>query len=431
MRLSTYFIPTLKESPAEAKIVSHVLMHRAGMIHKTAAGIYSWLPMGTKVLQKVENIVREEQNRIGAQEVIMPTIQPADIWKESGRYDAYGKEMLRFKDRHERDMLYTPTAEEVITDIARQHLSSYKELPQLWYQIHWKFRDEIRPRFGIMRGREFLMKDAYSIDLDEEAARKTYMSMFEAYIRTFARMGLTAIPVKAPTGAIGGDLSHEFQVLAETGESQIFYDPQVDAMRESGEVDVEKLIGLYAAEEELHDPDSCPLKPDELKTARGIEVGHIFYFGTKYSESMKAEVMGPDGKPLIPHMGSYGIGVSRILGAAIEASHDENGIIWPVQIAPFKVGIININIDDEATTKACEDLYAKMETHGFEPLYDDRNERGGAKFANMDLIGIPYQVIIGPRGVKDGKAEVKNRKTGERQEIPLDNVMDFLEEALW
>lgn len=430
MRLSHYFIPTLKESPAEAKVASHVLMHRAGMVHKTAAGIYSWLPLGTKVLQKVEAIVREEQNRIGAQEVILPTIQPADLWKKSGRYDAYGKEMLRIVDRHERDMLYAPTAEEVITNIADQHLSSYRDLPQIWYQIHWKFRDEIRPRFGVMRGREFLMKDAYSVDLSKEAAQKSYRLMFEAYIRTFARMGLTAIPVKAPTGPIGGDLSHEFHVLAQTGESQIYYDIQIETLRSGQTIDIDKLITLYAAEEELHDPDACPVEGDQLKSARGIEVGHIFYFGTKYSESMKCEIMGADGAPLYPHMGSYGIGVSRVVGAAIEANHDEKGIIWPLPLAPFKVGLININSDDKASTTVCDELYDKLTKAGLEPLYDDRSERGGAKFANMDLIGIPYQVIVGPRGLKKGSVEVKTRKTDVRQEVSLDNVVTCLEDLI-
>lgn len=426
MRLTHYFIPTLKESPAEAKIVSHVLMHRAGMIDKTAAGIYSWLPMGTRVLKKVEAIVRDEQDKAGAQEVIMPTIQPADLWRKSGRYDAYGQEMLRIKDRHDRDMLYTPTAEEVITDIASHHLSSYRDLPQLWYQIHWKFRDEIRPRFGVMRGREFLMKDGYSIDTTQETAQQSYRLMFQAYIKTFARMGLTAIPVKAPTGPIGGDLSHEFHILANTGESQIFYDCALDDIRASNSVDIDKLIKLYAAEEELHDPKTCPVPQDQLKTARGIEVGHIFYFGTKYSESMGFSLAGADGKPFFPHMGSYGIGVSRVVGAAIEANHDDKGIIWPVPIAPYKVGLINLAVDDVSCTQTCDALYEKFSQAGFEPLYDDRSERAGAKFATMDLIGIPYHIIVGTRGLSQNQVEIKIRRTGERMEIPLDKAMDFL-----
>lgn len=426
MKLSQAFIPTLKESPAEAKIVSHVLMHRAGMVHKTAAGIYSWLPLGTRVLKKIETIVREEQDKIGAQEVIMPTVQPADLWRKSGRYDAYGKEMLRFQDRHERDMLYSPTAEEVITDIADQHLSSYRDLSQIWYQIHWKFRDEIRPRFGVMRGREFLMKDAYSIDLNEETARRSYYLMYEAYIKTFARMGLTAIPVKAPTGPIGGDLSHEFHVLASTGESQIYYDAQIDVLRQSGEITVDKLINLYAAEEELHDPKNCAVPKDQLKSARGIEVGHIFYFGTKYSGSMEMMLTGPDGKPFYPHMGSYGIGVSRVIGAAIEANHDDKGIIWPLPIAPYKIGLININAEDTSTIQACDGLYEKFTKAGLEPLYDDRQERAGAKFANMDLIGIPYHVIVGPRGLAENQVEIKDRRTDKRVMVSLDVAVDYL-----
>jgi len=425
MRLSAYFLPTLKENPTEAQIVSHRLMLRAGMIRQSAAGIYSWLPMGLKVLRQVEQIVREEQDRAGAQEVLMPTLQPAEIWRESGRYDDYGKEMLRITDRHDREMLYGPTNEEMITDIFRNLVKTYKDLPKQLYQIQWKFRDEVRPRFGVMRGREFLMKDNYSFDLDFDGAKKVYDTMYATYLRTFARMGLRAIPVNADPGAIGGNLSHEFQILAETGESQLYYDAQFDEMWASGqEPDPVALRSLYAAADEKHDPANCPVPPERLKSARGIEVGHIFYFGTKYSKAMNAVVAGPNGEPVTVEMGSYGIGVSRLVGAIIEASHDENGIVWPEPVAPYHVGLVNLRAGDAACDKACDDLYAKLQAAGVEPLYDDRDERAGAKFARMDLIGLPWQLLIGPRGLEKGLAEVKNRKTGERAEMSIEAAFD-------
>jgi prolyl-tRNA synthetase len=427
MKLSAYFLPTLRETPSEATIASHRLMLRAGMIHQTAAGIYSWLPMGVRVLKKIEGIVREEQNRAGAQEVILPTIQPLELWAEGGRPDAMGKETLRMKDRHEREMLYAPTAEEVVTDLFRKNVVSYRNLPQLLYQIHWKFRDEIRPRFGVMRGREFLMKDCYSFDLDQESAQKSYQKMFNCYLKTFARMGLNAIPVKADSGAIGGDLSHEFQILASTGESEIFYDAAWDELKSgSQDIDPQTLMGLYAAADEMHDPQNCPVPRERLKTARGIEVGHVFYLGTKYSQALNAKVADASGHNTIVHMGCYGIGVSRLIGAIIEAHHDDKGIIWPESVAPFKVGLINLRKGDEATDRMCNQLYETLLTHNVEVLYDDRDERAGVKFADMDLIGLPYQLIVGPRGAASNTVELKVRKTGETQDLSTEAALNHI-----
>ena len=435
MRLTNYFLPTLKEDPSEAKISSHRLMLRAGLIRQASAGIYSWLPMGLRVLRKVEEIVREEQNRAGAQELLMPTIQSAELWEESGRYDGYGKEMLRIIDRHDRKMLYGPTNEELITDIFRQTIRSYKDLPKNLYHIQWKFRDEVRPRFGVMRGREFLMKDAYSFDIDYENARNSYNRMFVSYLRTFARMGLRAIPMQADTGPIGGELSHEFIILAETGESEVFCHKdylEFDALSEvsSYEGDLSSVItkwtNLYAATDEKHDPAQAKELGDSLISARGIEVGHIFYFGTKYSKAMGASVTGADGEELIPQMGSYGIGVSRLVGAIIEAYHDDNGIMWPDSVAPFSVGVINLRTGDKDCDEVCEDVVRKLETAGKEVLYDDRDERAGTKFATMDLIGLPWQVVIGPRGLKNGVIEIKRRETGERQELSVESALSKL-----
>ncbi len=433
MRMSAFFLPVLKENPSEAQIVSHRLMLRAGMIRQASAGIYSWLPLGFKVLKKIEQIVREEQDAAGCQEVLMPTIQSADLWRQSGRYDDYGKEMLRITDRHEREMLYGPTNEELITEIFRESVRSYRDLPKLLYHIQWKFRDEVRPRFGVMRGREFLMKDAYSFDLDEAGARRAYNKMFIAYLRTYARLGLKAIPMQADTGPIGGDLSHEFIVLAETGESAVFCDKALverDPLAEAVDIDadlqpmVDSWTKPYAATEEKHDEARFTALPGERQVAaRGIEVGHIFYFGTKYSKPMNAVVAGPDGQPVTVHMGSYGIGVSRLVGAIIEASHDDAGIIWPDSVAPFNVALINLKADDAACRAACEDLYAKLKAAGVDVLYDDTDERAGAKFATMDLIGIPWQLTVGPRGLKSGVVELKRRATGERHELAPDAAL--------
>lgn len=439
MRLSRYFLPVLKETPAEATIASHKYMLRAGMMKQNSAGIYSWLPLGFKVLKKIEQVVREEQNKAGAVEMLMPTIQSADLWRETGRYDDYGPEMLRIKDRGDRDMLYGPTNEDMITDIFRSFVRSYKDLPQLLYHIQWKFRDERRPRFGVMRGREFLMKDAYSFDISDEAARLSYNKMFVAYLNTFARLGLKAVPMRADTGPIGGDLSHEFIILAETGESEVFCHADLVEMAPPGNVDfdsdlqalVDQRTDLYAATDEMHDAEEFAKVPAEKQlSARGIEVGHIFYFGDKYSGPMKANVTGSDGKEHPIMMGSYGVGVSRLVGGIIEASHDENGIIWPASVAPFGVGIINLKAGDEATDAASESLYTQLVNAGTDPLYDDKPDRGGVKFSRMDLIGLPYQIVVGPRGLKDGIVEVKNRATGERQNLSPDAAVAFVTEGL-
>src|SRR5216683_4114158 len=432
MRLSAYFLPLLKENPSEAQIVSHRLMLRAGMIRQSSAGIYSWLPLGFRVLKKVEQIVREEQDRAGAQEVLMPTIQPADLWRESGRYDDYGKEMLRIRDRHERDMLYGPTNEEQITEIFRDAVKSYRELPKNLYHIQWKFRDEVRPRFGVMRGREFLMKDAYSFDLDAKGAKHSYNKMFVAYLRTFARMGLKAIPMRADTGPIGGDLSHEFIILAETGESAVYCDRAwlatdilAAAVDHRGDLEpmFQRWTGLYAATDEKHDPAACAIPLEELVTARGIEVGHIFYFGDKYSRPMEAYVAGPDGEMVPLEMGSYGIGVSRLVGTLIEANHDDNGIIWPDSVAPFSLGLINLRVADARCRAAADALYGKLRSAGVTVLYDDRDESPGTKFAAMDLIGLPDQLILGPRGLAAGTIEWKHRRSGARHDLPIDTAV--------
>ena len=438
MRLSRYFLPILREDPKEAEIISHRLMLRAGMIRQESSGIYAWLPLGYRVLQKISAIVREEQNRAGAIELLMPVIQPADLWRESGRYDDYGKEMLRITDRHERDMLFGPTNEEMITEIFRGYVRSYKDLPLNLYHIQWKFRDEVRPRFGVMRSREFLMKDAYSFDLDSAGARHSYNKMFAAYLRTFARMGLKAIPMRADTGPIGGDLSHEFIILASTGESEVFCHADFLSMAPPGaDIDFEDAgqmqaifdswTSRYAATEDMHDAAAFGALPEEAKvSARGIEVGHIFYFGTKYSQAMKAVVTGPDGKDTPVQMGSYGIGPSRLAAALIEANHDDAGIIWPEAIAPFHVGIANLKTGDSATDAACEGLYQRLESAGRDVLYDDRDDRPGAKFARMDLIGLPWQIIVGPKGLAEGRVEVKNRRSGEKELLSPDEAFNKL-----
>jgi prolyl-tRNA synthetase len=434
MRLSRYFLPVMKESPADAQIVSHKLMLRAGLVRQTAAGIYAWLPLGLRVLRNIEKIVREEQDRAGAVELLMPTIQSADLWRQSGRYDAYGPEMLRFTDRHNREMLYGPTNEEMITAVFRDAVKSYRDLPRTLYHVQWKFRDEIRPRFGVMRGREFLMKDAYSFDIDAAGLKASYEAMFVAYLRTFARMGLQAVPVRAPTGPIGGNLSHEFHILADTGESALFYDAAIedvsrDDLLAADSTTIARLTGLYAMEEEEHAKvTDCPVSPDRLRTRRGIEVGHIFAFGTKYSETLGMTVQTADGGHVHPEMGSYGIGVSRLAGAIIEAGHDEAGIVWPDSVAPFKVGLINMRTDDGSVSSAADELYGQLRDAGVETLYDDRDERGGAKFATMDLIGLPWQLIVGPKGLEKGMVELKRRATGERQDVSLDSALARLSE---
>ncbi len=438
MRLSKYFMPILRDDPKEAEIVSHKLMLRAGMIRQESAGIYSWLPTGFRVLKNIEQIVREEQDRAGAIEILMPTIQSADLWRKSGRYDDYGREMLRITDRHDRDMLYGPTNEEMVTDMFRAGVQSYKDLPRNLYHIQWKFRDEVRPRFGIMRGREFYMKDAYSFDISAEAGRHSYNKMFVSYLRTFARMGLKAIPMRAETGPIGGDQSHEFLILAETGESEVFFDRDFYDMNwsefEIDYDDVGKVAGIvdeftakYAATDDMHDVAEYEKRvPVEKRlSGRGIEVGHIFFFGTKYSEPLGCIVQDETGQSATIHSGSYGVGVSRLAGAIIEASHDESGIIWPEAVAPFRVGLINLKVGDVATDAKCDVIYRGLNDVGVTVLLDDKDDRAGAKFARMDLIGLPWQIIIGPRGLKDGVAEVKNRASGERENVPFDRIINL------
>jgi len=432
MRLSHGFVPTLKETPAEAQIASHRLMLRAGLVRQTSAGIYAWLPLGLRALRNIERIVREEQDAAGAQELLMPTIQPAELWKESGRYEDYGKEMLRIRDRHEREMLYGPTNEEMITDLMRQSVRSYRELPQILYHIQWKFRDEVRPRFGVMRGREFLMKDAYSIDLDYAGAVVSYRKMMLAYMRTFQRLGLKAIPMVADTGPIGGDLSHEFIILAPTGESQVYYDAAFEEIDySSGAISHESTEDLqrffeqmtthYAATDEKHDASAwAEVATERRREGRGIEVGHIFYFGTKYSEPMGFKITGPDGKQVAAEMGSYGIGVSRLVGAVIEASHDADGIIWPDSVAPFKAAILNLKRGDAACDHICEEIYGKL---GGDVLYDDRDDRAGVKFADADLMGHPWQIVVGPRGAAANKVELKRRAGGQREELSIEDAL--------
>lgn len=436
MRLSRYFLPILRENPKEAEIVSHRLMLRAGMMRQEAAGIYAFLPLGLRVLKKVEQIVREEQDRSGAIELLMPTLQSADLWRESGRYDAYGKEMLRIKDRHERDMLYGPTNEEMVTEIVRAFVKSYKDLPLNLYHIQWKFRDEVRPRFGLMRGREFLMKDAYSFDVDQASARHSYNKMFVAYLRTFARMGLKSIPMRADTGPIGGDLSHEFIILASTGESEVFcHKDYLDFTVPGADVNFDDVAGLqgivdkwtsyYAATSEMHDAAAFSKVPaDKQVSARGIEVGHIFYFGTKYSEPMKAVVATADGKEVPVHGGSYGIGPSRLVAAIIEASHDDAGIIWPEPVAPYRAMILNLKQGAAETDGACEQIYKALSEKGIEPLYHDLDERPGAKFATADLVGIPWQILVGPRSLAEGKVEVKRRADGAKELMSVAAAID-------
>ncbi len=438
MRLSKYFLPVLKENPSDAAIVSHRLMLRAGMIRQAQSGIYSWLPMGFKVLRKLENIVHDEQIRAGHNPMLMPTMQSADLWRESGRYEDYGQEMLRVSDRHGRDMLFGPTNEELITDIFRNNVKSYKDLPMTLYQIQWKFRDEVRPRFGVMRGREFLMKDGYNFDVDKPSAMHAYNRHMVSYLRTYERMGMKAIPMRADSGPIGGDDTHEFLVLADTGESEVFYDSAIlDLHLGDREVDYDnwdecaaifkEWTTPYARTDETHDAAKFASVPIERQmTSRGIEVGQIFYFGTKYSESMNAKVSTPDDGDVPVHMGSHGIGVSRMIGAIIEASHDDKGIIWPEAVTPFGVGIVNLKQGDEEADAACEALYKSATALGLDPLYDDRNERAGGKFASMDLIGLPWRITVGPRGLKNGVVELTSRKTGVSEEMTPELAIEKL-----
>ena len=424
MLLSQYFLPTLKENPLDASVVSHQLMIRAGMIRQTASGIYSWLPLGLKVLRKVENIIKQKMDASGACEILMPTIQPAELWLESGRYNDYGKEMLRIKDRHDRDLLYGPTHEEVVTDLFRKNIFSYKDLPKNLYQIHWKFRDEVRPRFGLMRGREFLMKDAYSFDLDLEESKKTYNLMYATYFKIFQAIGLKPIALKADTGAIGGNLSHEFHVLADTGESAIFYDKKFDEISKQKDIKIADMQQIYAMADDLHIPKKCSVKPADLMSKRGIEVGHIFNFGTKYSQAMQATVLGKNSEKIYPYMGSYGIGVSRVVAACIEANHDNKGIIWPKAIAPFAVILINLKPNNLQVNELCLQIYQQLQQHQIEVLFDDTKNSFGQKLAIADLIGIPTQILVSDKSLNE--VEIKNRQTQEKQQVAVENILQFL-----
>ena len=436
MRLTNYFLPVLKESPNDAEIVSHQLMLRAGMISQSSSGIYSWLPLGLRVLKKIENIVRDEQDAAGVNEILMPTIQPADLWKESGRYEDYGKEMLRINDRQDREMLYGPTNEEQVTDIFRRSIKSYKELPQLLYHIQWKFRDELRPRFGVMRGREFLMKDAYSFDLDKQQSEISYNKFFVCYLKTFQRLELKAIPMTAETGPIGGDLSHEFIIISQTGESDIYFDSKLleqenELQSISYSEDLSGLVNsyksLYAVSDDKFNQDNFDnnvLKENQTRS-KGIEVGHIFSFGTKYSETMKANVLNNDGKQTTVFMGSYGIGISRLVGAIIESSNDDKGIIWPKSVSPYDIGLINLKQKDNDITSISNSIYERLLSTGFDVLYDDKNDNPGVKFSRMDLIGLPFQVIVGSKSKSDSVLEVKNRKTGNISEVSIENITSF------
>ncbi len=436
MLLTRFFLPVLKENPKEAEIISHIYMLRAGMIQQSASGIYSWLPLGKIVLEKITEICRQEMIKAGANEILMPTLQSAEIWKESGRYDDYGKEMLRIKDRNNRNLLYGPTNEELVTEIFRTHVNSYKQLPLNLFHIQWKFRDELRPRFGVMRGREFLMKDAYSFDVDYNNSIKSYNIMFIAYMQLFKKMGLKAIPMKADTGPIGGDLSHEFIILADTGESEVYVDKQLLNFEDSClkinynedlQEEVNKFTSLYAATEEKHDTINFDDKNNNLIKTRGIEVGHIFHFGQKYSLPMKATISDRKGENIPVFMGSYGVGLSRLVAAVIEANHDQKGIIWPKEVTPWDYNIINLKCGDIDCDKICSELHNVMNNNEIKVLYDDTDERVGAKLARSDLIGLPYQIIIGPKGIKDQLYDLKCRKSGNVSRLSYDELLSFVQ----
>lgn len=426
MKLSRYFLPTLREQPADAVMVSHRLMLRAGLITQETAGIYSWLPLGLRVLQKIEALIRRQHESFGITELLMPTLQPSELWQESGRYDNYGEEMLRITDRHQRTLIYGPTNEEMITAIAKRFITSYKQLPQLLYHIQWKFRDEIRPRFGVMRGREFLMKDAYSFALTQDQATEQYETMLRCYLAIFAAMGLKAIPAQAPSGPIGGTMSHEFHILADSGESTLFYHQEHDQL--TPDDDPKRHLTLYACEEELHDDTNAP--SENIIKKRAIEAGHIFYFGDQYSRAMNFTITTHDGKTMHPLMGSYGIGISRLVAALIEASHDANGIIWHPTIAPFTVALINVKQGDAQCDELSDTIYQNLQSRAIDTLYDDRAMRAGVKFADMDLIGIPLRIIVGPRHAQENSVEVKWRASGKTDTCPAESLGDYLNEHL-
>jgi prolyl-tRNA synthetase len=426
MLLSQYFLPTLKEYPSEAQATSHALMLRSGMIRRNASGIYSWLPMGLKVLQNITSIIRFNMEAVGALEVLMPCIQPADLWLESGRFEDYGQEMLKFKDRNDSCLIFGPTNEEMITDIFRNNVRSYRELPKNLYQIQWKFRDEIRPRFGVMRGREFLMKDAYSFDLSSDEAMRSYDMMYTAYMHSFRDIGIRVIPVEADNGAIGGSVSHEFHVLANTGESTLYYDKVFDLLAEDLVSNIKALKSIYAVAAEKYDKNNCPIPESELCVSRGIEVGHIFCFGTKYSKAMNAVINDKNGTPIYVEMGSYGIGISRLVAAIVEAMNDAQGIVWPEAVAPFKVSVINLHVKDTKSNEVASYVYNNLKSSGIDVLYDETEERPGSKLATHDLIGSPWQVIIGTKNAEKGLVELKHRATDEREIVQYETVLNRL-----
>ena len=433
---SKYFIPTSKEIPSGAKIPSHQLLIRAGMIKQESSGIYSWLPLGLRVLKKIEKIVRYEQELAGAIEILMPTLQSSDLWVESGRYDGYGDEMLKISDRHKANLIYGPTNEEQVTDIFRSYIKSYKNLPLNLYHIQWKFRDEIRPRFGLLRGREFLMKDAYSFDLDQEAAIISYYKMFTSYMKIFKKLGLNAIPVVADSGPIGGELSHEFSIITNTGETEVYYDSRIVKIddeqadysnNKSLENYFKNITNFYSATRDKHSRDIFNQLPKEFqKKGKAIEIGHIFSFGYKYSKPMNAFVSDAKGNNIPVYMGSYGIGISRLVSAIIEVYHDDKGILWPISIAPFQIGIINLGKNDEECLQASEKIYNELKENNFDIIYDDRDESVGKKYADMDLIGVPFQIIIGPRDLKRNNCELKDRKKDNKVCIDIKNVVTEL-----
>lgn len=427
MRLSKYFLPTLKEAPSDASVISHQMMLRSGMIKQIAAGIYDWLPLGLLILSKIQKVVQDEMNKIGALELLVPCIQPTHLWKKSGRLgidNDLNNEMLRMQDRSKQEMLFTPTAEEAIVDIVSSSTQSYKSFPVALYQISWKFRDEVRPRYGVMRSREFLMKDAYSFHMSKECALNTYEQVLQAYLRIYQRLGLTAIPVAANTGAIGGDYSHEFHILAETGESTIYYEHDLENKLKHSEVTLDSLEKIYAVEEEKYEKSSE--QGLEIVQKKGIEVGHIFFLGDKYSKAMGMKVQDKDGKQKYPEMGCYGIGLSRLVGALIEANHDEKGIVWPKSSAPFAFIILNLKVGNEVCDQNAEYVLQILERAKMTYLYDDLHDTPGVKFARADLVGIPTQLIISVKNSAANEIEIKDRKSGTIQVLKFESLAQYI-----
>ena len=425
MYLSQFFIPVQKDDPKDAVVTSHKLMLKAGMIRQLGVGLYSWLPLGLKVLRNVEQVIRNQMNNAGAVEMLIPSIQPIDLWKKSGRFGAKGElmsEMLIINDRSGSQLTFAPTAEEALADIVKNNIQSYAAFPKNLYQISWKFRDEIRPRFGVMRAREFLMKDAYSFDIDEPSALIAYEKMFIAYLKAFKMMGLNAIPVKADTGDMGGDLSHEFHILASNGESSIFYQEGLEDYLNSNDINIENYSKFYANEQDKHFEAECKIPPHELLNKRGIEVGHIFYLGDRYTKSMGVNVQDKNGKLIHPLMGCYGIGISRLVAAIIEASHDEKGIIWPEVVSPFDIMLINLKTDNDECNSISLDLYDILRANKKDVLYDDTNLSAGNKFAHSELIGLPWIIVVGPKLAAQNMVEVKQRKTGETHQLSTEAV---------